>query len=596
MNKKLQLFLVLLSLVLIVNGAFALNKNFKVEETEKVKLNTEASDFDGDTLTYSYSEPFDENGEWQTTYGDAGEYQIQVKVSDGQEETVETITLVVTKKNRKPELSLAPIKVKEGEKITLNLPEKDLDGDILTYSLGEPFNNERVWQTNFLDAGTYEVKGIVSDGEFEKTFTINIEINNVDRPPQLNVPLTLNALEGETFNYNIIAKDPDKEEVTVTIEGLPEEATFDGKKITWIPSFDVIKNKETFLSPLLKELGVTNILLKDKVYNLLIKACSKEICTEKEVQLTLSNVNREPQLTTSQNITVTEKEKIILNVSGQDPDGDKIRYSFSSPLNHKGEWKTKLGDAGQYTVFVSANDGLNQIAVPVGINILKDNHEPKIKVKKDKFIVNENEQLSFEVTTKDKDDDEVVLSLENYPVDSSFENGTFKWTPSAEIVQGTSPHWWDNLFNRIPSINKRWNNHEEIVFLEFTANDMIAETIHPVKITIKNVNQGPKIVDYLPAREIKVDVNKPVLFHVSAVDKDSDFLTYKWSFGLGEIGVGGTDTIERTFVRPGKKYVKVIVSDGKQSVKKEWAIEVKDNEEVKETIERTKFNVYFLEG
>ena len=56
-------------------------------------------------------------------------------------------------------------------------------------------------------------------------------------------------------------------------------------------------------------------------------------------------------------IEVNEDEIVRLNVKINDPDQDSVEYSFTSPLNKLGQWKTNYGDAGEYVVTLSASDG-----------------------------------------------------------------------------------------------------------------------------------------------------------------------------------------------------------------------------------------------
>src|SRR3989338_3178201 len=55
-----------------------------VEETELVSLVPTANDPDADLLAYTFTSPLNENGEWQTTYGNAGEYTVTITASDGE--------------------------------------------------------------------------------------------------------------------------------------------------------------------------------------------------------------------------------------------------------------------------------------------------------------------------------------------------------------------------------------------------------------------------------------------------------------------------------------------------------------------------------
>ena len=96
---------------------------------------------------------------------------------------------------------------------------------------------------------------------------------------------------------------------------------------------------------------------------------------------------------------------------------------------------------------------------------------------------------------------------------------------------------------------------------------------------IKNVEYGLEKIfagaqDFLPL--LGTDY---VEFYVGNAKQAAHF--YKTAFGFQshayaglETGVKDTDTIERTFVTPGVKRVKVTVSDGYYEFEKEWTINV----------------------
>ena len=91
---------------------------------------------------------------------------------------------------------------------------------------------------------------------------------------------------------------------------------------------------------------------------------------------------------------------------------------------------------------------------------------------------------------------------------------------------------------------------------------------------MKNVNQKPEIIDYLPEEELTVKAGVKTVFHVAVKDLDNDKLLYEWNLGLRQQKVKGTDTITRTFTSPGKKKVKVVISDGRDSITQEWNVNV----------------------
>jgi len=77
-------------------------KTLVINETELVKLNVNYED-DGD-VKITYSAPLDTNGEWQTNYGDAGEYKITITLDDGEFKTTQEVNLIVNKVNRPPKI------------------------------------------------------------------------------------------------------------------------------------------------------------------------------------------------------------------------------------------------------------------------------------------------------------------------------------------------------------------------------------------------------------------------------------------------------------------------------------------------------------
>src|SRR3989338_8521700 len=103
-----KIILLLIVLLAAANASFAIT-TFAYNETDLISLQPKATDPDAQNLIYSYSEPLSENGQWQTTYGDAGEYNVAITVSDGELSSSQEVLLVVSKKEEKPAIeSFAP--------------------------------------------------------------------------------------------------------------------------------------------------------------------------------------------------------------------------------------------------------------------------------------------------------------------------------------------------------------------------------------------------------------------------------------------------------------------------------------------------------
>lgn len=66
-----------------------------VYEEDFINIVPDANDPDKDELTYTFSEPLNAEGQWQTEVGDAGIYPVSVTVSDGETETIMEFTIFV---------------------------------------------------------------------------------------------------------------------------------------------------------------------------------------------------------------------------------------------------------------------------------------------------------------------------------------------------------------------------------------------------------------------------------------------------------------------------------------------------------------------
>ena len=748
---KLRIVLVGIIFIFLLGSALGTEagQTLHVKETEVVKLLTEGKDLDGDTVTYSYSPPLDSKGEWETNYGDAGEYNIKVTASDGQAQTSSYILLVVNKKNRAPALTQKKVTVSEGEVVHLQQVVRDPDGDALTYVFKEPFDLKGEWKTNADDEGIFSTDFTVSDGEFTTPLKVEIEVLHTNQPPQIgktfseqamieykedeevkfsaeildkdndpmtyqwmlnnqtigtqpildyyfnfssegtylltfnasdgaetvqkqwnlqikkknrspriehvpiivnegenvklvlpktdedgdqvsysyagrlnlngewqtgfndagNYQLKINATDGELTSGGVVDvtvldvdrapsgvilgeevvfegqhwtlplnfSDPDGDKVMLSADGLTEGMALKNNTLTWNPSYDLIKRKGGMISDVLNTLRLENFFLTEKKYSLVVKACGKKECLNQNLILNLRNVNRAPVFEQINKTSVMESEKFDLALRAVDPDGDIVHYYYTEPLSKYGaSWETKKGDKGNYTTYVTATDGKSETTLAVPIIVTKKNVLPEINAE-DALKVNENQEFTLPIKASDEDNDPLTIKLRNPPTGASFKEGTFVWQPSYGSVVNKTNSWRNSLASHLSYTNKQFNSEKATTWLEFVVSDGEAEVVHPVRVNIVNVNRAPQIIDYLPEKEISIAVGKPVVFHITGKDLDGDVLSYSWGFSFHEPRVMGTDTIERTFVTAGKKEVVVSLSDGRDTVRKKWAVNVVDN-------------------
>ncbi len=567
----------------VIEGSFSDERIISAEEDSSLPFWVEVNDIDNEPITYRWELDGDvisetAKGEHSFGFESAEDYELSVTVTDSSgNEINREWEIIVTNVNRKPTINPLPVTVQEGKRLVLQLPQKDIDGDILKYSFDEPLDDVGEWQTDYEDAGEYEVEITFSDGEFIEREEIKITVIDVDRGPSLLLPRQIEMNEGQKFSWKINTNDPDGDEVTITFQNLPKGSEFDAKTETLLlqPDYDFIRRDGGFFSNILNALRLEHFFLREKETSLGIESCGKELCTSGTVPLIIRNVNRAPELNKIADITVTETELTGLEPSAVDPDGDIIHYYFTSPLGKRdGKWETDYEDEGTHTIWVTATDGKLGHTTPVQVHVQKKNREPTIKVRDDELVVNEGQQFMFKVDASDPDkEDELTIRLDNIPWGASFADGIFLWEPNHATVLNKT-NGWNSFVGRSGYLNKKLSKDEAVVWLSFVVTDGEADVVHPVKVTVKNVNQAPEIIGAVPEGVTTVDVNEPVIFKVTATDVDDDPLSYKWDFGFSQQKVSGTDTVQRTYLAPGEKEVRVVVSDGWKEVEKTWKVKV----------------------
>ncbi|MCB9361942.1 hypothetical protein H6504_00765 [Candidatus Woesearchaeota archaeon] len=200
----------------------------EVKEGELVGFpNLKAVDPEGDELTYSYSDPLDESGEWQTKKGDAGEYIATITVSDGVNDVTQDVLIIVNKVNVAPTLApIDDITVVEGEMVVVTLDVNDEDGDELSIEFSEPLDDEGEWKTEKGQAGEYLVEVEVSDETEKVSEEFIITVLSSNKPPVITEIDDVEVEEGEIISFNPTAYDPEGEEISIAYSGWMSESSY----------------------------------------------------------------------------------------------------------------------------------------------------------------------------------------------------------------------------------------------------------------------------------------------------------------------------------------------------------------------------------
>ncbi len=550
MKEKVLVFVVLLVFFSYISVALT---EITVQETELVDLEPTATDPDKDKLNYSFSQPLDENGKWQTNYGDAGEYNIKVTVSDGELTSSEEVLLIVEKKEAAPTIeSFYPdeeeTEIMEGSSVDFKVMAIDLNMDELSYRWeldGEKVSDTGTFNyfTDYESEGEYLLTVFVSDGNLTTTKSWRINITNFDRAP-IFMPITnilIKETQKVTINLNVV--DPDGDHLTFSSENMPLGAVLEGNVFTWLPGYDSVK-KVGVVDDILDKY---HLVMDSYAITFVVKGREKE--AEQNVRITVLDANRPPVLEEIDDIIVNEEEEFTIRAIANDPDGDKLTFSYSGWTNQVSH-KTNYGDAGEYNIKVTVSDGWLTDSQDVKIIVKKKNRAPVFK-EIGSHAINEGELLRINLKATDADGDAIVFSSENL-TNSSIHDNLFEWIPDYSIAGKDSKK----------------------ASILFTASDGEANVTQEAVVTVNNVNVAPEIVEAIPEKEIIVERNKPVVFKVDAEDFDGDKLSYKWVFGLFEKYEGYGNAMKRVFTTAGNKKVKVFVSDGKEEGVYEWNVRV----------------------
>ncbi|VVB80775.1 Cadherin-like protein [uncultured archaeon] len=224
---------------------------------------------------------------------------------------------------------------------------------------------------------------------------------------------------------------------------------------------------------------------------------------------------------------VVEGETVSFpNLKAVDPDGDKIEYTFSAPLDNRGRWETKEGDAGDHIVTITASDGTNTVSQKVLIRVNPKNKAPVIEIT-DPVEAEEGQTITLEPTITDPEGDEVTVTYSGWMNSSTKELG------------------YDDS-----------GNHKVII----TATDGKATAAKEFIVSVKNVNRAPELADL---EAVTIKEGQKAYIKASAEDPDGDNVTYSYDFPFSETGAWQTEIGDA-----GEYDVVVKASDGELTAEK----------------------------
>lgn len=317
-----------------------------VKETEPVKLNLKVTDPDGDPITYTYTNPLNEKGEWQTEAGDAGEYKVTITASDGKSTTTQDLLIVVESKNQLPVIkNVNDITVNEGQTVTLSPVVIDPENEEVSIKYSGWMTSSQ-YKTNYNDAGVHKVTITTSDGVNEVSKEVTIMVSNINRAPVLSELSDVSVKGGETVKIEAIAADPDDDSVILSYSSpLDDEGEWETQE---------------------DDIGE---------YTVTVTASDGELEDEEEILITVVSSNSPPTLELVTEITVKEGEPAVISPVVTDPEGGDVTVSYSGWMSTS-IYETNYDDAGTHTVTVTVSDGVNEVSKDVTVTVEDVNRPP----------------------------------------------------------------------------------------------------------------------------------------------------------------------------------------------------------------------------
>jgi len=318
-------------------------------------ITSKIKDPEGRKLTFTYSAPFDKYGDWQTKVGDAGTRIITVAASDGQNSADFSVKVIVQSKNKAPVLkAIAPITVKEGQRVVLNPVATDPEGDPLTYTYSG-WMTTTDYMTKYGDAGDHMVKVTVSDSISQISQDVKITVTKVNRAPAISVASKIvTVTEGQVANIAVTATDPDGDKVTI-VYGAPFDS--DG---TW-------RTREG-------DFGTKNVI---------ITASDGKASSTATVSVVVKSLIKPPVIQILSDMVANEGEKATVTVKATDPQGKALTYKISDARfvqdainSNVFVWDTNYDSQGAYNIVVTVSNGKQSSTANFKLTINNVNRAP----------------------------------------------------------------------------------------------------------------------------------------------------------------------------------------------------------------------------
>ena len=540
------------------------------QSADSVLYTAQATDEDGDALTYSLSgtdaarftiDPatgavrfiaapdFENPGDDD----DDNVYDITVTASDNTNETDHVVAITVTNENDNAPTFTSGTTAdvaenQSADSVLYTAQATDEDGDALTYSLSgtdaarftiDPATGavRFIAAPDFENPGdddddnVYDITVTASDNTNETDHVVAITVTNEnDNAPTFTSGTTADVAENQSADsvlYTAQATDEDGDALTYSLSGT------DAARFTIDPATGAVR---FIAAPDFENPGDDD---DDNVYDITVTASDNTNETDHVVAITVTNENdNAPTFTSGTTADVAENQSadsVLYTAQATDEDGDALTYSLSGTDAARFTIDPTTGavrfiaapdfenpgdddDDNVYDIIVTASDNTNETDHAVAITVTNENDNAPTFTSGTTADVAENQSADsvlYTAQATDEDGDALTYSL------SGTDAARFTIDPTTGAVR----------FIAAPDFENPGDDDDDNVYdITVTASDNTNETDHIVAITVTNENDNaPTFTSGTTADVAENQSADSVLYTAQATDEDGDPLTYSLS-------------------------------------------------------------------
>jgi RHS repeat-associated protein len=375
---------------------------------------------------------------WVPTADEVGPQDVTLRVQDGRGGLdLQSFQVNVARANTPPVITSVPTgPAVVGAPWLYQVLAQDAENDPLTYNLDagpaemtlDPVTHQVTWTPSSAQVGSQHVAITVSDGRGGSTtqsFDLPVVATAPDDPPSITSTPRTNIRLGDTYQYAVLASDPNGDPLTFSLPTAPGGMTIDpAGLVTWQPTSAQFGSNQV------------QVRVDDGRGGF-----ATQTFTINVVSLT---TNHPPSIISTPPLAATVGRQYAYNLVGSDPDGDPLQWSLEqAPAGmsidaNQGtlRWVPTSDQIGSQNVVVRLVDGQGGFATQSFAVTVRAVDVPPVISSTPPTQAVAGLAYSYAVLATDADNDPLTFSLTTSPVGMTIDpaSGLIQWRPTSAQV------------------------------------------------------------------------------------------------------------------------------------------------------------------